>query len=70
MPKRRTLYGVLFWTGTLLAGLGWYAEWRLMDVDLSLFVMLGHLLQLVGILGYMLTPDATVRLKELEEHEV
>lgn len=67
MSKRKVLFLLLFYTGTLLAGLGWYAEWRLLGVDLSMFIIVGHTTQILGLLGYMLTPDAIVRIRD--EHD-
>jgi hypothetical protein len=64
MSKRRVIFLLLFYTGTLLAGLGWYAEWRLISVRLSTFIIVGHAMQIVGLVGYMLTPDAIVRIRD------
>jgi hypothetical protein len=68
MSRRRLLFKLLFFTGTVLAALGWYAEWKLMLYDMNTFIVVGHALQVIGLFGYMMTPDAIVRIKEHPEN--
>jgi hypothetical protein len=67
MSRRRLLFMLLFFTGTVLAALGWYAEWRLILLNVSTIIVVGHALQVIGMFGYMLTPDAIVRIKDKHE---
>lgn len=64
------LFMLIFFTGTVLAALGWYAEWRLILLNVSTFIVAGHVLQVVGMFGYMLTPDAIVRIRDTHEEDV
>lgn len=68
MSRRRLLFLLLFFTGTVLAALGWYAEWRFILLNVNTFIITGHALQVVGLFGYMLIPDARVRIKDHEEN--
>lgn len=68
MSRRRLFFLLLFFTGTVLAALGWYAEWRFILLNVNTFIIVGHVLQVVGLFGYMLTPDALVRIKDHEEN--
>jgi hypothetical protein len=70
MSRRRLLFMLVFFTGTVLAALGWYAEWRLMLLNVNTIIVAGHALQVVGMFGYMLTPDAIVRIKDQHEENV
>jgi hypothetical protein len=70
MSRRRLLFMLIFFTGTVLAALGWYAEWRLILLNVNTIIVAGHVLQVVGMFGYMLTPDAIVRIKDQHEENV
>lgn len=67
MSRHRLLFMLLFFTGTVLAALGWYAEWRLILLNVNTIIVVGHALQVIGLFGYMLTPDAIVRIKDKHE---
>jgi hypothetical protein len=67
MSRRRLLFMLLFFTGTVLAALGWYAEWRFILMNVSTIIIAGHALQVIGLFGYILTPDAIVRIKDKHE---
>ncbi|MDP4199517.1 MAG: hypothetical protein Q8902_08100 [Bacteroidota bacterium] len=63
MRRRRLIYTLLFFFGTVLAAVGWIAEWKHLD---DLFPLLthtaiiagaGHLLQVIGAFGSLVTPD-------------
>ena len=68
MSRRKLLFKLLFFTGTVLAALGWYAEWRLMLMNVNTIIVAGHAMQVIGLFGYMLTPDAIVRIKDHPEN--
>ncbi|HEY3875406.1 MAG TPA: hypothetical protein VGM92_08000 [Candidatus Kapabacteria bacterium] len=56
---RQFIFTFLFLIGTLIAAAGWYAEWRnLLSVPFDRWLALaGHLLQVAGVFGSLLTPD-------------
>ena len=60
MWRRRFVYSALFFLGTLLAGAGWLAELREYPIDLLYVTIGGHLLQIIGAFGHMLTPESIV----------
>jgi hypothetical protein len=43
--------------GTLLAAAGWFADMRSLSFDLEWAVIPGHLLQIIGAFGLLLSPD-------------
>ncbi len=57
--RRQFIFTFLFLLGTLIAAVGWYAEWKGMLVNLfALWLPLsGHALQVIGAFGSLLTPD-------------
>jgi hypothetical protein len=61
---------LLFFTGTVLAALGWYAEWRFILLSVNSIIIAGHVLQVIGLFGYILTPDAIVRIKDKHEENL
>ena len=69
MSRKRLLFMLLFFTGTVLAALGWYAEWRLILESVNPIIVVGHVMQVIGLFGYMLTPDAVVRIRDKHEEE-
>lgn len=70
MSRRRLLFMLIFFTGTVLAALGWYAEWRFILLSVNTIIVAGHILQVLGLFGYMLTPDAIVKIRERHEEDV
>jgi hypothetical protein len=70
MPRRRLLFMLIFFTGTVLAALGWYAEWRFILLSVNTIIVAGHVLQVIGLFGYMLTPDAIVKIKDSHEENL
>lgn len=66
MWKRLLLFNAIFFVGTLIAGFGWIGElrdWPVAVVEFLKFgnlAIAGHVLQIVGIFGSMLTPDVLV----------
>jgi hypothetical protein len=63
LRKRQLVFTILFLIGTIVAATGWFAEWeQLRDVlDLfeyaSIIILAGHVLQVIGAFGSLLTPD-------------
>ena len=57
MWRQRFVYSALFFLGTLLAGAGWFAELRDYPIDLLAATIAGHLLQVIGAFGHLLTPE-------------
>jgi hypothetical protein len=56
--RHRFVYSALFFLGTFLAGAGWLAELRDYPIDLTFLTIGGHLLQIIGAFGHMLTPES------------
>ena len=61
---------LIFFTGTVLAVLGWYAEWRFILLSVNTIIVAGHILQVLGLFGYMLTPDAIVKIRDRHEEDI
>jgi hypothetical protein len=58
--KIQLIFAFLFLLGSLVAPIGWYAEWK--DVDpisdyATVITIVGHALQVIGAFGSLLTPD-------------
>jgi hypothetical protein len=49
---KRLLFGALFFIGTLAAAVGW-----LFSTKLVMLAIAGHSLQVIGIIGALITPD-------------
>ncbi len=64
MWKRRLGFNSIFFVGTLFAAFGWMGELRDWPVAVSEFLkfgnvaIAGHVLQIIGLFGSLLTPDA------------
>jgi len=59
MWKRRLLFSLIFFIGTLLAAFGWTAEFRHWAVETKWIVLIGHALQVIGVFGHLITPDGS-----------
>jgi hypothetical protein len=70
MSRRRLLFLLLFFTGTVIAALGWFAESRFILLSVNPIIIAGHALQVIGLFGYILTPDAIVRIKDKHEENL
>jgi len=63
MWKRRLGYNAIFFIGTLVAAFGWMGELRDWPVAVVNFLkfgnlaIAGHVLQIIGAFGSLLTPD-------------
>ena len=61
--NRHMLFLLVFLCGTIIAAIGWFAEWdRLADVIpffrySVIITIVGHALQVIGAFGSLLTPD-------------
>ena len=64
MWKRRLVFNLIFFVGTLLAGVGWISELRQWPVRLGILAVIGHSVQIIGAFGNLLTPDAYEDLEE------
>jgi hypothetical protein len=54
--QRRLLFSIVFVFGTIAAVIGWLAD--LKDIHLAKYAAIGgHVFQVIGLLGSMLTPD-------------
>ncbi len=58
--KFQLVFAFLFLLGSLVAPIGWYAEWK--DLDpinhyASIIIVIGHALQVIGAFGSLVTPD-------------
>ena len=72
MWKRRLGFNAIFFIGTLIAAFGWMGElrdWPQVVVSFLKFgnlAIAGHVLQIIGAFGIMLTPDAEEERKDFE----
>jgi Zn-dependent protease len=57
MWKRRLVFNLIFFVGTLLAGIGWLSELREWRIQLGNLAVAGHAIQIAGAFGNLLTPD-------------
>lgn len=63
MSKRRQFFNAIFFLGTMLAAFGWMGQLRQWPGAISKFVkfgtiaIAGHVIQVVGAFGNLLTPD-------------
>ena len=57
MWKRRLVFNLIFFIGTLLAGVGWLSELREWRIHLGNLALIGHVIQIIGAFGNLLTPD-------------
>lgn len=64
MWKRRLVFNLIFFLGTVVAGVGWISELREWRVDLGILAVIGHSVQVVGAFGNLLTPDDDENSKE------
>jgi hypothetical protein len=61
--QRKQLYLLVFFLGTILAALGWFIEFKGLDelsarfAKLTILALVGHVLQVVAMFGYLLVPD-------------
>jgi hypothetical protein len=58
--KRQIIFAFLFLLGSLVAPIGWYAEWNQLDpIDdySTIIIVIGHALQVIGAFGSLVTPD-------------
>lgn len=58
--KIQLVFAFLFLVGSLVAPIGWYAEWK--DVEpisdyATIIMIVGHALQVIGAFGSLVTPD-------------
>jgi hypothetical protein len=67
--KQRLIFSLVFFIGTIVAAIGWFIEWKglnhvsnILD-HLTILALIGHALQVIGVFGYLITPD------EMEEKE-
>lgn len=66
IAMRRFMLGALFFIGTVLAGIGWFIEWKGWDhlsvklQHLTILALVGHAIQVVAAFGLMLLPDKEV----------
>lgn len=56
--RQRFTFSALFFLGTILAGAGWFAELREWPIDLLYVTIGGHVLQIIGAFGHLLTPES------------
>jgi predicted small integral membrane protein len=67
------LFFLLFVIGTIIATVGWFAEWKhLQDVIKvfrysSVIAVIGHALQVLGTFGSLITPDYVEGEREQED---
>jgi hypothetical protein len=65
--NRQLLFFLLFLCGTIIAGIGWFAEWehladRIPFFRYSTFIaIVGHAMQVIGAFGSLLMPDYVER---------
>jgi hypothetical protein len=63
----RFFFSYLFFIGTLIAAIGWLAEWKHLEQAWPIFhhaaviAAVGHAAQIVGALVSLITPDRTER---------
>ena len=68
--SRQTLFLLLFLGGTIIAAIGWFAEWGHLADRIAFFrysviiTVVGHALQVIGAFGSLLTPDHVERGEE------
>jgi len=61
--NRQLLFFLLFLCGTIIAAIGWFAEWEHLAERIFFFrysviiTVVGHALQVIGAFGSLLTPD-------------
>ena len=73
MWKRRLIFNTIFFIGTLIAAFGWMGELRDWPVAILSFLkfgniaIAGHVLQVIGVFGIMLIPDAEEEKKDFEQ---
>ena len=67
---RGLLFFACFVIGTIIAAFGWLASWQHVDVTIGrmriapVIAVLGHLLQLIAIFAYLLTPNVEPGVEE------
>jgi hypothetical protein len=61
--KQRLIFALVFFIGTIIAAIGWFIEWKglnhvsnMLD-HLTILALIGHALQVIGVFGYLITPD-------------
>lgn len=64
MWKNQLLFTALFALGSILAGVGWVAEFRALPVNLTWAMIAGHAMQVIGAFGLLLIPDAEEKVDE------
>jgi hypothetical protein len=58
--KFQIVFVFVFLIGSLVAPIGWYADWNHLDpIDdySTIIIIIGHALQVIGALGSLVTPD-------------
>ncbi len=64
------LFLLFFMLGTVIAAIGWFAEWQRLITPINLYrysiliTVVGHALQVIGAFGMLLTPDYVEREEE------
>jgi hypothetical protein len=72
MWKRRLGFNAIFFIGTIIAIFGWMGELRGWPqasnpfLAFGNFAIAGHILQIIGIFGSLITPDAKEEKKDFE----
>jgi hypothetical protein len=69
MWKRRLVFNLIFFIGTLIAAIGWLSELREWNLRLGDLAIAGHAIQIAGIFGNLLTPDETGLEEDHKEFE-
>lgn len=65
--NRQFLFFLLFLCGTIIAAIGWFAEWKDLVERVAFFrysgfiTIIGHAMQVIGAFGSLLTPDYVER---------
>lgn len=73
LRNRQLLFFLLFLCGTIIAGVGWFAEWKHLADRILFFrysviiTVVGHAMQVIGAFGSLLTPDYVERQEEEED---
>ncbi|HET6401902.1 MAG TPA: hypothetical protein VFH95_10940 [Candidatus Kapabacteria bacterium] len=70
--NRQLFFFLFFLCGTIIAAIGWFAEWKQLADRIPFFrycdliAVVGHALQVIGAFGSLLTPDYVEREEEEE----
>jgi hypothetical protein len=71
MWKRRQLFNAIFFLGTIIAALAWIGEMKGWHTDsyrikFGNIAIGGHIIQIIGAFGSLVTPDAEEEKKDFE----